>query len=72
MELVNALHDFERDSLDAWRGKERGALIREAVDVTLRLIGPVAPHFAEELWYEFGHAESLFTSRGRGRARRLS
>ncbi len=61
MELVNALHDFERDSLDGVAGAERGALIREAVDVTLRLIGPVAPHFAEELWHGLGHAESLFT-----------
>ena len=33
MELVNALHDFERDSLDrVGRGAERGALLREAVD----------------------------------------
>jgi leucyl-tRNA synthetase len=61
MELVNALHDFERDSLDGVAGEERAALIREAVDVTLRLIGPVAPHVAEELWHGLGHTESLFT-----------
>jgi len=61
MELVNALHDFERDSLDRAAAEERGALLREAVDVTLRLIGPVCPHFAEELWQELGHGESLFT-----------
>jgi leucyl-tRNA synthetase len=61
MELVNALHDFERDSLDGVAREERAALIREAVEVTLRLIGPVAPHFAEELWQGLGHTESLFT-----------
>jgi leucyl-tRNA synthetase len=61
MELVNALHDFERDSLDGVAREERAALIREAVEVTLRLIGPVAPHFAEELWQGLGHPESLFT-----------
>ena len=61
MELVNALHDFERDSLDRAAREERGALLREAVDVTLRLIGPVCPHFAEELWQGPGHRESLFT-----------
>ena len=61
MELVNALHDFERDSLDRAAREERGALLREAVDVTLRLIGPVCPHFAEELWQGPGHGESLFT-----------
>jgi leucyl-tRNA synthetase len=61
MELVNALHDFEGDSLDGVAREERAALIREAVEVTLRLIGPVAPHFAEELWQGLGHTESLFT-----------
>jgi leucyl-tRNA synthetase len=61
MELVNALQDFERDSLDRAAREERGALLREAVDVTLRLLGPVCPHFAEELWHGLGHRESLFT-----------
>jgi leucyl-tRNA synthetase len=61
MELVNALHDFERASLDRAAREERGALLREAVDVTLRLLGPVCPHFAEELWHGLGHRESLFT-----------
>src|SRR5215467_1408791 len=60
MELVNALHDFERDSLDRAAREERGALLREAVEVTLRLLGPVAPHFAEELWHGLGHRQSLF------------
>jgi leucyl-tRNA synthetase len=31
------------------------------VEVTLRLIGPVAPHFAEELWQGLGNPKSLFT-----------
>jgi leucyl-tRNA synthetase len=61
MELVNALHDFERDSLDGVAREERAALIREAVEVTLRLIGPVAPHFAEELWQGLGNPKGLFT-----------
>jgi leucyl-tRNA synthetase len=61
MELVNALHDFERDSLDRTAREERGALLREAVEVTLRLLGPVAPHFTEELWQGLGHGRSLFT-----------
>ena len=61
MELVNALHDFERDSLDRAAREERSALLREAVEVTLRLLGPVAPHFAEELWQGLGHGRSLFT-----------
>jgi leucyl-tRNA synthetase len=60
MELVNALHDFERDSLDRVPGTERAALLREAVDTALLLLGPVCPHIAEELWQRLGRGESLF------------
>jgi leucyl-tRNA synthetase len=60
MELVNALHDFERDSLDRVAGAERAALLREAVETTLLLLGPVCPHVTEELWRALGHGESLF------------
>jgi leucyl-tRNA synthetase len=60
MELVNALHDFERDSLDRVAGTERAALLREAVDTTLLLLGPVCPHMTEELWQMLGHGDSLF------------
>ncbi|MGH7397293.1 MAG: leucine--tRNA ligase [Candidatus Rokuibacteriota bacterium] len=60
MELVNALHDFERASLDGMARQERGALLREAVEATLLLLGPVSPHITEELWAALGHRESLF------------
>ncbi len=61
MELVNALHDFERASLDAVAREERSALLREAVETILLLLGPVGPHIAEELWAALGHPRSLFT-----------
>jgi leucyl-tRNA synthetase len=60
MELVNALHDFERASLDGMARSERSALLREAVEATLLLLGPVSPHITEELWAALGHRESLF------------
>jgi leucyl-tRNA synthetase len=60
MELVNALHDFDRASLDATGLAERRALLREAVETTLLLLGPASPHLAEELWAVLGHTESLF------------
>jgi leucyl-tRNA synthetase len=60
MELVNALHEFERSSLDTMPRPERGALLREAVETMLLLLGPVSPHLTEELWAALGHRESLF------------
>ncbi|HET8578897.1 MAG TPA: leucine--tRNA ligase [Methylomirabilota bacterium] len=60
MELVNALHDFERASLDTVTRTERAGLLREAVETTLLLLGPVCPHIAEELWATLGHRRSLF------------
>jgi leucyl-tRNA synthetase len=60
MELVNALQDFERSSLDTMEGSERSALLREGVEAALLLLGPVCPHITEELWSALGHRESLF------------
>ena len=60
MELVNALHDFDRDSMDTMNRAERGRLLREAVETTVLLLGPVSPHITEELWAALGHRESLF------------
>jgi leucyl-tRNA synthetase len=60
MELVNALHDFDRDSMDSMGRAERQRLLREAVETVVLLLGPVTPHIAEELWSVLGHRESLF------------
>jgi len=61
MELVNALYAFEAASHDGMPAAERAALLREAVEITLLLLGPIAPHVTEELWSQLGHTESLFT-----------
>ena len=60
MELVNALVDFERASVDTVGRQERAGLLREAVETTLLLLGPVCPHITEALWAALGHTESLF------------
>ena len=60
MELVNALVEFERTSMDTVGAEERAALLREAVDTTLLLLGPVCPHITEELWKMLGHGASVF------------
>jgi leucyl-tRNA synthetase len=63
MELVNALHEFERASLDGMPREERSGLLREGVETTLLLLAPVSPHITEELWSALGHAGSLFKQR---------
>jgi leucyl-tRNA synthetase len=63
MELVNALYAFEAASLDAVPAAERAALLREAVETILLLLGPFCPHVTEELWSHIGHEDSLFTQR---------
>ncbi len=60
MELVNALHEFERASMDTVSREERAGLLREAVETMLLLLGPVCPHITEELWAALGWSESLF------------
>jgi leucyl-tRNA synthetase len=63
MELVNALYAFEAAALDGLPAAERSALLREAVETVLLLLGPFSPHMTEELWSQLGHRESLFEQR---------
>jgi leucyl-tRNA synthetase len=64
MELVNALQAFEAAPGDGARATpEHAALMREAVETTLHLLGPFCPHVTEELWEQLGHRESLFKQR---------
>src|SRR5262245_10971970 len=64
MELVNALQAFEAVSGEGTAAAaDRAALMREAVETTLHLLGPFCPHMTEELWEQLGHRESLFKQR---------
>jgi leucyl-tRNA synthetase len=49
MELVNAIYKEGSD--------------REAIEVVVRLLAPMAPHICEELWKRLGHDELLATKR---------
>jgi leucyl-tRNA synthetase len=60
MELVNALQAFESSARDRMPAGERTALLREAVETVLLLLGPFAPHITEELWSRLGYEGSLF------------
>jgi len=66
MELFNALQAFEAaagDGQGTAARSEHVALLREAVETTLLLLGPFCPHVTEELWSRLGHPESLFKQR---------
>jgi len=60
MELVNALHAFAAAPRETIAVAERAALLREAVETVLLMLGPFCPHVTEELWQQLGHRTSLF------------
>ena len=49
MELSNALHDLPASA------PHRGAVMQHALDAFVRLMSPVAPHLAEQLWNQLGN-----------------
>lgn len=51
MECVNSLYEFEA------AGKKIGA---DIVEILAKIIAPLAPFIAEELWEKLGHKESIF------------
>jgi len=51
-ELSNALEDFSA-------AKGDGKVLREGLEVLVRLMSPMMPHIAEELWAQLGHKEML-------------
>ena len=59
MELMNALDDVK---VDAASSVQRRAVYRETVESLIVLLSPFAPHIAEELWGELGHAPSILSA----------
>jgi leucyl-tRNA synthetase len=52
-ELTNALEDLPAKSPGA------GAVLREGIEAATRLLGPMMPHLAEEMWQTLGYAELI-------------
>ncbi|MBU4047324.1 class I tRNA ligase family protein, partial [bacterium] len=60
MELVNEVYKFQLETEEK-QGKEGDVFVlKEALEMIVRLLGPIAPHFSEELWQEMGNKESIY------------
>ncbi|MBI2567406.1 MAG: leucine--tRNA ligase [Candidatus Schekmanbacteria bacterium] len=56
MEITNELYKLMGDPA---RKARNAVSIRSAVEILMRMLSPFAPHFAEHLWRETGHASVL-------------
>lgn len=54
MEFLNCLYRFEPHTA------EEKKLLRESLETLVKLLAPFVPHVAEELWFRFGHSETVF------------
>jgi leucyl-tRNA synthetase len=59
-EFVNSIYDFIKDKKEY--SETDKAVLRQAVFTLIRLMAPVAPHLAEEVWAEFGGQGSIHES----------
>jgi len=52
-ELVNTINTFEQsDTQGSW-------VLREAIETVVKLVAPMLPHIAEEMWTVLGHQPSI-------------
>ena len=58
-ELVNSLGDFAGGGGGAGPESAEGWAYREGLEAAVRLMNPMAPHLAEELWAALGHRTML-------------
>jgi leucyl-tRNA synthetase len=52
-ELLNQLRGI--------KGVVDPAVLREVLETVIRVLSPIVPHFAEELWQRMGHTAGIFT-----------
>ncbi|MGD9364835.1 MAG: leucine--tRNA ligase [Desulfobacteraceae bacterium] len=58
MELVNQMYNYQVSD----NQPHAAGVMRHAMESTILLLSPIAPHFAEELWHNLGHEESVLLS----------
>lgn len=56
METVNALNEYLENA------QAKAGVINETAELLLLMLAPFAPHIAEELWHQRGHADSIHRS----------
>ncbi|MHC2993903.1 MAG: leucine--tRNA ligase [Candidatus Atribacteria bacterium] len=58
MELVNEVYKFKLEE----KHREEGDILvlKEALEMIVRLLSPITPHLSEELWQEMGYRESIY------------
>ncbi len=56
MELVNAIYAYRQSAKIT---DQNHIVLRDALDKTILLLAPFAPHLAEETWQMLGHSESV-------------
>jgi leucyl-tRNA synthetase len=60
MEFTNELSAFRNTLADRKPSPEEASLIAESVEALPLLLSPIAPHLAEEMWEQLGHAGSVY------------
>jgi leucyl-tRNA synthetase len=58
MKMLNALESVLKD--DA--GTAADAVLREGVSILLRVLSPITPHIAHQLWCDLGYGEDILTA----------
>ena len=58
MELVNSLQSVQKKGAQ----RQKASVMKFALETTVRLLSPIIPHFAEEIWEALGHNSSIMFS----------
>ena len=59
MKILNALESAQKSKSDAALPALRQAVVREGLSLLLRLLSPMTPHIAHQLWRDLGYGEDI-------------